>query len=680
MLLEGSHFLLSINKPLMWILIASLKTIPVIFVIALVRHFGSHLLSAATKHRLWFCVLISLSIPLGWDLPVTVPWQKVHETVELSFDASPQQLLNKTESSKPVSRTYASTNKDQLNATKVFQYWPSVITGLWLLGFFVGLFITLKRNAYFTRVRIEAQEPQLELKELFEQCKAQLQLGQNVELLMSSAINSPMTHGCLKPVVLAPINLEEQLATNDIRNIFLHELAHIKRKDILINWIACIVCLVHWFNPLAWWANKWMRRDMEFACDALVLDRLSHAERLCYGVTLIKVSEWSSSPAGAIAVAGILENHTELKERLTMIKTFSLPTLRAHILYGLLLITTAIAAVAQPELPENQTPTTSDAVANDVRELIERKNKLGERSFKATIKHANFNEVTEALSAIIKEQPKHKSNGDSIVPVTLVTDIENNRIELRGDYELVNVLVFKIHELEMGAKQKEKGLPATKSNILVESIVVVAKEGVDHLFDLQWAFETTEDNRLLSRAVIGEPIARHQLIEKMVLENSTDVLSMSNMALGENRGGRLSITPQGPKIFQKNPISMNSADGRLYELPKNGLKPINPPKDKSGSSQRKINLKFKTTTLGDGNIVLDIDQEILEAPEGQRAEGQSDDSLKVTSKLVAANVQAKDQWVVLHVEPDASASSEAGSHVSSVKTGVFLFVKLTKMN
>jgi bla regulator protein BlaR1 len=123
----------------------------------------------------------------------------------------------------------------------------------------------------------------------------------------------------VRPRLLLPQRLLQLLDRDSLRLLFLHELAHIKRGDILVNWLATMVHVVHWFNPLVAMAMARMRADREMATDALVLSLGDGTDRRRYGETLIRLLELGSAREALPGAVGVLEDKAELKERVTMI-------------------------------------------------------------------------------------------------------------------------------------------------------------------------------------------------------------------------------------------------------------------------------------------------------------------------------------------------------------------------
>lgn len=92
-----------------------------------------------------------------------------------------------------------------------------------------------------------------------------------VRLMVHAAAMTPATTGTWRPTILLPSDAIQWTASQR-RSVLLHELAHVKRCDVLAQLMAGIVCAIHWFNPLAWYGLAQMRKLRELACDDLVLD------------------------------------------------------------------------------------------------------------------------------------------------------------------------------------------------------------------------------------------------------------------------------------------------------------------------------------------------------------------------------------------------------------------------
>lgn len=80
----------------------------------------------------------------------------------------------------------------------------------------------------------------------------------------------PMASGVFRPVVLVPAAGMEWTPQHR-RDVVLHELAHVRRRDCLTHLASRIACALHWFNPLAWIAARQARVEREHACDDAVL-------------------------------------------------------------------------------------------------------------------------------------------------------------------------------------------------------------------------------------------------------------------------------------------------------------------------------------------------------------------------------------------------------------------------
>jgi TonB family protein len=92
----------------------------------------------------------------------------------------------------------------------------------------------------------------------------------SIRIAESDAVATPMTLGVFHPWLLLPT--EHRLwEAERLRAVLLHELAHVRRRDCLVQWLPNIICAVNWFNPVAWFARSEMLCEGERACDDAVI-------------------------------------------------------------------------------------------------------------------------------------------------------------------------------------------------------------------------------------------------------------------------------------------------------------------------------------------------------------------------------------------------------------------------
>lgn len=93
-----------------------------------------------------------------------------------------------------------------------------------------------------------------------------------VKAYLSSLVQVPVTLGFLKPVILLPVAMVTQLTTAQIEAILIHELAHIRRKDYLLNLLITVMELLFFFNPFTRMLIHQLKKEREHCCDDAVLE------------------------------------------------------------------------------------------------------------------------------------------------------------------------------------------------------------------------------------------------------------------------------------------------------------------------------------------------------------------------------------------------------------------------
>lgn len=148
---------------------------------------------------------------------------------------------------------------------------------------------------------------------LFVNCCKRLNV--KADFYVSPHVNSPLSYGIIRPKVILP---DIKLKDKELEHIVIHELVHHKHKDILINFILCILNALYWFNPFIYIAFNRIRLDMEIYCDYTAIKYTG--SNIDYGNTVINLTEQNIKFKAASYMSG---RKGELKSRITRIADFN---------------------------------------------------------------------------------------------------------------------------------------------------------------------------------------------------------------------------------------------------------------------------------------------------------------------------------------------------------------------
>lgn len=129
-------------------------------------------------------------------------------------------------------------------------------------------------------------------------------------------LSSAFLCGVFKPVLVLPAGTE----VDD--KVLLHELLHLKHRDVVWSVVICLLRCIHWCNPLLWYCADRAGNDLEARCDQRVLERLEGEERREYGHILLSMAnEKYAHTAGTTSVAN---GGTNIRRRIEAIARFKL--------------------------------------------------------------------------------------------------------------------------------------------------------------------------------------------------------------------------------------------------------------------------------------------------------------------------------------------------------------------
>ncbi|MEM8800346.1 MAG: M56 family metallopeptidase [Pseudomonadota bacterium] len=220
---------------------------------------------------------------------------------------------------------------------------PLILTSVWIVGVVLWLAISVyQQRQFLTLIHADSEPADAETVAETERIAHQLGLKRVPHVRTSLLCSGPLVTGLKNPIVLLPMWFNEDYEAAERRDALVHELMHLKRRDLWAFQMARIIAATQWFNPLAHIALKAFRTDQEAACDADVIRR-AKLSPAAYGRTLVKAARLARTSDRRIAAASLTLAHP-IKERLLMM-THPAPSFRSRLIGGSLAIALGASAV-----------------------------------------------------------------------------------------------------------------------------------------------------------------------------------------------------------------------------------------------------------------------------------------------------------------------------------------------
>ncbi|MES2277190.1 MAG: M56 family metallopeptidase [Bacteroidota bacterium] len=172
-------------------------------------------------------------------------------------------------------QTHTGHGMSYAGAVSLFNRFSGWIFSIWLLCFVFKSIKLTRELLYVQKVKRDGiAEVGMDWKDKVAAFSQKMGIRNAVTLLESELVKVPVTIGYLKPVILLPAGMLLQLPPGQIDTIILHELAHILRRDYLVNILQSVVETVFFFNPAIWWLSALIREERENCCDDMVLQQV----------------------------------------------------------------------------------------------------------------------------------------------------------------------------------------------------------------------------------------------------------------------------------------------------------------------------------------------------------------------------------------------------------------------
>jgi bla regulator protein blaR1 len=251
-----------------------------------------------------------------------------------------------------------------------------LLMAAWFIIFcFKWLRFSLNLN-YVNRIsRFESSPVSDEWQQFNDKLRIGLGIGAQVKLLQSNIVKVPLVSGVLRPLILVPAGMLSNMPADVIESVLLHELAHIKRNDYLVNIVQSAAETIFFFNPFMLKLSALIREEREACCDAIAVDATNN--RVSYVQALVTFGEYSSS-APLLAFSGS-ENHLLERVKRILYNQNKKPgfmeksiLLSSVIIFSVITAFTSIRNEKKPETPVMQEIKTliSDTIPDEVNEDV----------------------------------------------------------------------------------------------------------------------------------------------------------------------------------------------------------------------------------------------------------------------------------------------------------------------
>jgi beta-lactamase regulating signal transducer with metallopeptidase domain len=286
----------------------------------------------AVRYWLWQIVAIKILLAPLWTFAVPLVWLPQRPAPQgasrtLVPDAT---FVSSSDSTTPIDSTKAVRADETpvaiaphpIYASTAPRPGPDLSWQAWLMLIWAGMVgvqivMLAVQRARLARLLSEAGVGGPAIESLVAECAAKLRMSRVPRVVVTGVECSPFVCGLWRPTIVLPRSLEAALTLEQIAPVVVHELAHVRRLDLVFGWIPQLTRMVYFFHPIAYWVAFRVRLEGELACDGWAMAETGHGAG-AYADLLVRVVSRLSEPAmlrtGSAASAG-LDGQQSLKDK-----------------------------------------------------------------------------------------------------------------------------------------------------------------------------------------------------------------------------------------------------------------------------------------------------------------------------------------------------------------------------
>lgn len=313
-------------------------------------------------YRLAFLkLLIAGIVMVSVELPVLPP-VKTAAAVEMHSVATETPAL-RADVMSPVRQDLTVISGSQ-NVTLPQLSWWSWLLMAWIVGVIAGVVNLMRQWALVRRMvsRLPAVTDASLHQSVAENCR-RMHLNCGPDLRVSDDSGSPCLIGLVRPVIVLPSVVLASCSKEALNAALLHELAHIKRRDLLWNWLPALAEVLFYFHPVVWLVRREWRLAQEIATDELAVS-VARVDAARYASLLVElVAKCRATTLRPHLAVGVSETYSQLSRRMAAMLTFQESTMRRRLVMRVVVFAIAVCGIVPWKLTarEVRAQATSDA-------------------------------------------------------------------------------------------------------------------------------------------------------------------------------------------------------------------------------------------------------------------------------------------------------------------------------
>lgn len=297
-----------------WVLIHSLWQFALVAIVALLATAAARTWSAERRYQLLLAIFgVMVAMPVAtWFLLAIAPSRMTVEpasspvrnvAMDLASNATPTTAPNLSKEPPLNTSEIASTETNTANS-KTSGGWSEIVPGIqefldqWLAALVIGwcggvALFSLRPLVGWLAIRRLLREgvspPSSAIEAALKRIIQKLKIAQSVRVLESTLAKTPLVVGYFRPAILLPVSIIANMPTAQLESILVHELAHIRRHDFLVNLFQTLCETLFFYHPAIWWLSHRIRIEREHCCDDTAISWVG--DKVAYGRALLSLEE-----------------------------------------------------------------------------------------------------------------------------------------------------------------------------------------------------------------------------------------------------------------------------------------------------------------------------------------------------------------------------------------------------